>query len=292
MKSRKRELIDETFDKLHQQNKMHWTIEFTVHEASIFVVWRQIFEDDKKKRVIVNIRDLNKIVEFDSYSMSFQTNIINAVAEFKYISVINAAAFFYQFRVQKKNRHKLTVVSHREQKYFSMISMRFKNSSAYAQRRIDIILRDIKQFCRAFIDDITVFSNTLKKHLEHLFTVFQRLLDHDIKLNSCKIFLNFFSVTLLNQHVDEFELHAIKDKIAAIFNWKFSSTFKVLKIYLEFIEWLRDYVVWYAQKAKFLQERKTMLLKNFSFNKESVKKHIHSRSFWKILLIENENSSN
>jgi hypothetical protein len=47
MRSKKRELIDETFDKLHQQNKMHWTIESTVHEVSIFVVWRQIFDDDK-----------------------------------------------------------------------------------------------------------------------------------------------------------------------------------------------------------------------------------------------------
>jgi hypothetical protein len=150
--------------------------------------------------------------------MSLQTNIINAVADSKYISVINAAAFFYQFRVQRKNRHKLIVVSHREQKYFSMTLMSFKNSSAYTQRRIDIILRDLKDCCKAFIDDITIFSSTLEEHVKSLSMIFQRLLDYDIKLNSCKTFLSFSFVTLLDQHVDEFELHAVKNKIAVILN--------------------------------------------------------------------------
>ncbi len=72
--------------------------------------------------------------------------------------------------------------------------------------------------------------------------MFQRLLKHDIKLNLCKAFLSFSSVVLLEQHVDDFELHAVKNKIVIILNWKFSVTLKALKIYLEFIEWLRDYV--------------------------------------------------
>jgi hypothetical protein len=66
-------------------------------------------------------------------------------------------------------------------------------------------------------------------------------------------------------------LHAAKNKIAVILNWKFSATLKVLEIYLDFIDWLRDYVAWYAQKAKSLQQRKIMLLKELS-QKESARK--------------------
>ncbi len=132
MSSKERELINETFDKLHNQEKMHWIKKFTAHEALVFVIWRQMSDDERKKRVVINIRDLNKIVEFDSYSMFFQTNIINAVTDAKYISMIDAAAFFYQFRVKIADRHKLIVISHREQKYFFVASMNFKNSFAYA----------------------------------------------------------------------------------------------------------------------------------------------------------------
>jgi hypothetical protein len=173
---------------------------------------------EKKERVVVDIRDLNKITETDSYSMPLQVDIISIVAECKFIFVIDAVAFFYQFRVREKNRHKLTVVSHREQEYFFVAFMSFKNSSAYAQRRIDIILRDIKHFCRAFIDDIIIFSSILNEHLKHLSRVFHRLLEHGIKLNSCKAFLDFSSVALLEQHVDGFRLHVVKDKIATILN--------------------------------------------------------------------------
>jgi hypothetical protein len=185
--------------------------------------------------------------------------------------MIDATTFFYQFLVKTTDRHKLTVISHRDQKYFSIASMSFKNSLVYAQRRINIILRDIKSFCRAFINDIIIFSNILNEHLKHLSRVFQRLLDHDIKLNSCKTFLNFSSIALLSQHVDEFDLYAIKDKIIVILSWKFFSTLKVLKIYLEIIEWLRDYVVWYEQKTKSLQQRNIMLLKESSQKKSTRK---------------------
>ncbi len=168
--------------------------------------------------------------------MPLQTDIISIVAGSKFISVVNAAAFFYQFRVRKANRHKLTVVSHREQEFFSIALMRFKNSSAYAQRRIDMILRDLRHCCRAFIDDITIFSVTLEEHIQHLTLMFQRLLQYDIKLNSCKAYLSFSFVALLEQHVDGFDLYAVKDKIATILNWKFSNTLKALKIYVGFTE--------------------------------------------------------
>jgi hypothetical protein len=174
--------------------------------------------EEKKKRVIVDIREFNKIVEFDSYSMFLQVDIISAIADFKFIFVVNVAVFFYQFRVRTADRHKLIVVFHRGQEYFSVTFMGFRNSSAYAQRRIDMILRDLKHCCRAFIDDIIIFSATFEQHVEHLSMIFQRLLDYDIKLNSCKAFLRFSSIVLLEQHVDEFGLYAVKDKIAVILN--------------------------------------------------------------------------
>jgi hypothetical protein len=177
-----------------------------------------MMNEQKKSRVIVNIRELNKITKADSYSMSLQSNIIEFVADAKFISVIDVVVFFYQFRVRKANKHRLTVVSHREQEYFFVTFMRFKNFSTYAQRRIDMILRNMKSFCKAFIDDITIFSNILDEHLQHLVLIFKRLFDYNIRLNSDKAFLSFSSIALLDQHVDEFDLHATKDKIAAILN--------------------------------------------------------------------------
>ncbi len=80
-----------------------------MHDVLVFVVWRQILSEEKKNRVIMNIRELNKIIESDLYSISLQIDIISTVTDSKFISIIDAAIFFYQFRIRKKNKHKLSL---------------------------------------------------------------------------------------------------------------------------------------------------------------------------------------
>lgn len=49
-----------------------------------------------KKRVVMNLRDFNVIIVSDVYLMSTQTNIIVAVTECQYISIINVLEYFYK----------------------------------------------------------------------------------------------------------------------------------------------------------------------------------------------------
>ena len=48
-----------------------------------------------QKRIVINIRKLNKIFEFNVYSIFFQSNIIIAVINALYIFVINCARYLY-----------------------------------------------------------------------------------------------------------------------------------------------------------------------------------------------------
>jgi hypothetical protein len=68
----------------------------------------------RKNRVMIDIRDLNSLILSNAYSLFLQSDIISAVTNCKFLSVINCAFFFYQWRVHFLNRYKLIVVSHRE----------------------------------------------------------------------------------------------------------------------------------------------------------------------------------
>ena len=138
-------VINETFDDLQRQNKLSWTTNATFF--SCFVIWKD-FSDNRKNRVVVNVRDLNAITQLNAYSVSLQSNIIQAISDCFFISVINCFEFFYQWRVHSTKRHKLTIMTHREQKSFNVIIMRFRNSSTYVQRQIDRILRFNKNLKR------------------------------------------------------------------------------------------------------------------------------------------------
>ena len=171
-----------------------------------------------------------------------------------------------------KNRHKLTVISHRNQKQFNVTIMKFKEFSIYVQRQIDVILRNHKNYSRAFINDIVIYSKTLKNHIEHLHAIFNLLKFFNISFNSSKSFLNYSSIQLLKQKIDAFDLTTVSEKIKTIIKFEFFKILKNLKIYFDFIEWLKHYISYYAQKSNSLQLRKTDLLRLTLFNKDVFRK--------------------
>lgn len=83
--------------------------------SSLFGVLR-IYQEKShfgKGRVVVNIRGLKKISELDANPMPLQTDILASVQGCSYISIMDCASFFHQWPVEKEDRHKLTVLSHR-----------------------------------------------------------------------------------------------------------------------------------------------------------------------------------
>lgn len=92
-----------------------------------------------------------------------------------YISVIDALAFFFQWRIWGPHRHRLTVVSHRGEEVFNCVPMGFTNSVGYVQRQLDNRLRAHRLYCRSYIDDILIASEKLEEHEKHLNDVFTDL---------------------------------------------------------------------------------------------------------------------
>ena len=198
LKTRDRKLIDNIFDELHVIEKLSWIIESTFFNYLLFCVWKTDVNEKKKKRVIIDIRNLNVIIQSNVYLLSLQSNIIWLITNCEYIIVINVTFFFYQWRVHSDNKHKFIVVSHRDQKSFNMIIINYKNSSTYVQRQINHILRKHRNYARVYVNDIIIFFKFLQKHVIHLTEVFDILNANNIIIKFEKAFLNYFIVQLLN----------------------------------------------------------------------------------------------
>lgn len=257
-----REVVDTTYNKLHEQSRMSWTKSPTPFGSPVFVVKREV-KGIIKKRPVMDVRGLNSIALTDAYPMPLQSDVTSAVAGCPYISVMDMVSFFYQWPVARKDRHKLTVVSHRGQEHFNVAPMGFKNSPPFVQRQVDKIIREKKlgEFCKAYIDDIVSYSKSLDDHLAHLrrlFTVFQ---DMNLTMSPEKTFLGFPSIQLLGQHVDGMGLSTSAEKLAAIASLEFPRSAKDLEHYLGLTGWLRSYIAYYAQLAEPLQNCKTMIFR-------------------------------
>ena len=126
------------------------------------------------------------------------------------------------------------------------------------------------------MNDIVVFSNSLNDHVKHLQTIFQTFKANNISVNFKKTFLDYFSVTLFEQHVISLEFFIDEFKLRTIANFKFSSILNQLKTYLDLIEWFKQYIQKFAAIFKSLQDKKTELLRN-AFKIENARKIYFSK---------------
>ena len=91
-------VIDETLDKLHDQEKTYWTQSSAFYACSVFVTWQIMYKNEKliwKKQAIINLWKLNQATVSDIYSLLLQSDIITSILNYKYISMMNETDFFY-----------------------------------------------------------------------------------------------------------------------------------------------------------------------------------------------------
>ncbi|KAK4181969.1 hypothetical protein QBC35DRAFT_342398, partial [Podospora australis] len=107
-----RAVLDSTFGALHNLKRMGWNNRPTPFTHPIFVVWRKV-NGVEKGRVVIDMRQLNRVTVPDAYPLPLQSDIVGELRGKKYITAIDAASFFYQFRVYPPHQDRFTLVSPR-----------------------------------------------------------------------------------------------------------------------------------------------------------------------------------
>ena len=128
------------------------------------------------------------------------------------------------------------MITHRDQEISNVPVMKFRNFSAYVQRQIDRIFRSSQTFAKIYIDDIVIFSKTLKEYLQHLRCVFDIFKINNISIKFSKLFIEDSSIISLRQYVNSFKLITDEQKFKAIINIFFIKTLSQFEVYLDFTE--------------------------------------------------------
>lgn len=154
-----------------------------------------------------------------------------------------------------------TVVTHRGQETFQVPIIGCINSVAYVQQEIDNILRDVREWARAYVNDILCGGRSLPDLFQKLRILFDIFLRYNIAIKPTKSYLNYPDVGLLGQRVNSLGLTTSDEKLKVVRLLRYSETLEALEYYLGLTGYLRSYIYFYAQLASPLQALKTSLLK-------------------------------
>ena len=92
------------------------------------------------------------------------------------------------------------------------------NASATFQRYMNYVLRDyIGRFCAVYIDDIIIWSNSIKEHEEHIQLILEALRKEGIRANKKKSVLFADEIAFLGHKISSRDIEVDQDKVAKIF---------------------------------------------------------------------------
>ena len=129
-----------------------------------------------------------------------KTKII--IQESKYLTQLNIIVAFNKLRMHSDNEDLTIFITSFDFYKYHVMSFKLINDSTFYQHYMNDVLFDyLHQFCQVYLDDIIIYSKTLKKHKQHVQLVLHRLQETDLQMNinKCKFHVQkiFFLKLLL-----------------------------------------------------------------------------------------------
>lgn len=146
-----------------------------------------IKKKDGSPRFCVDYRRLNLITERDVYPLPRVDDIIDRLAGAQFFSTLDLKAGYWQLSSAEEDKKKTAFVTTEGLFEFNLLPFGLSNAPATLQRTINSILGSLRwDIALVYLDDIIVYSPSLRQHIEHLDRVLTVLDNANVKLNVTK----------------------------------------------------------------------------------------------------------
>ncbi len=110
----------------------------------------------------------------------------------------------------------------------------------------------LNKFCIAYLDDIVVYSNSLKKHREHVLLVFAKLQEAGLYLKLSKYEFEMQHVSFVD-FIDTPEGVQIElERVRTIAKWSEPASLCNIKVFLGFVNFYRHFISSFSHIAKLM----------------------------------------
>lgn len=177
-------------------------------------------EDDRKSRLCIDFRKLNKIIIPESQPFPTITDIIDKVVNCKYFAVLDINSAFWGISLKKEDREKTSFITNYGKFQFKVLPFGLKNAPAIFQRILSGIIRrnNLDEFCINYIDDILIFSKNWDEHIQHIERFFTIITIEGFKLKLSKCLFGALSVKYLGHKIEENKVSPANENLIAIKN--------------------------------------------------------------------------
>lgn len=181
-----REQIDTEIQKMLEQDiievaRCEWS-------SPLLIVPKKADHDGNKKwRVVVDYRQLNKCIEDDLFPLPCISTILDSLAGAVYFTHLDLSQGYYQIELKEECRKFTSFLTDKNQYQMKRLPMGLKISPRAFSRAMTVAMSGLNYSkCFIYLDDLIVFGKNLVDHNKNLVSVFERLREVNLKLNPSK----------------------------------------------------------------------------------------------------------
>ena len=224
--------------------------------SPVVIVKKPTIEANKEEhRICIDLRGVNAVTKPYVYPLPTIGTILSRLRNKKFFSQLDAASGFYQLGIKEEDKEKTTFVTEHGAFQFNRMPMGAKNSSAYYQHFMDILLSDVKgKYAQAYVDDCLVSSKDFESHLLHLEDVLQRFRKAGVKLKPSKCKLGYEKLSVFGHDVSAKGIQPTGKNVEAVLKLPAPKNVKELQSLLASFNYFRRFIKNFSAKAEPLRQ--------------------------------------
>lgn len=211
--------------------------------SPILLVPKKSTTDEKKWRLVVDFRQLNKQIIPDKFPLPRIDEILDHLGRAKYFSTLDLMSGFHQIPLDESSKQYTAFSTEQGHFEFNRLPFGLNISPNSFQRMMSIALSGLPPHCAfLYIDDIIVVGCSVAHHIENLRKVFMQLRKFNLKLNpsKCQFFKN--EVTYLGHHVSKDGIQPDKSKYSVLVNYPVPANADEVRRFVAFCNYYRRFI--------------------------------------------------
>lgn len=201
-------------------------------------------EENKKSRLCIDFRDLNKIVVPQAQPFPLIEDLMIKTRNCNYFTSLDINSAFWSIPLRIEDRKKTGFVTQEGHFQWTCLPFGLKTSPAIFQRILSNILRKYKltDFSVNYIDDILIFSKSFDEHIGHLKQLLEAILTEGFRLKFTKCTFASAYVKYLGHIIQNNSVKPVKDNLVSIRNFPVPKTQKNIRQFLGKINFYHEYI--------------------------------------------------
>ncbi|SLM34530.1 retrotransposon nucleocapsid protein [Lasallia pustulata] len=194
-------------------------------------------------RVCVDYRKLNAITKRNRYPIPLIEETLAKVTGCKYLTKLDVIAAFNKLRMHPNSEDYTTFITSMGAYKYHVLPFGLTNSPANYQHYMNDVLWDhLNNFCSTYLDDILIYSKTLKERTQHVRAVLQKLIDAGLQVDIEKCKFHVQETSFLGVLLSTDGLRMDSKKVQVVVDWSTPTNLKQVQAFIGFCNFYRWFI--------------------------------------------------